>query len=144
MLMSLVWGGKLFLEWHMTAGYCGGYIEGGRGQEKVGQVKEHCWSMVSAPSNHMDDEQSCEDISYKKPKPKLSSVPNWRNILVCGHLDMSSYRCVCGKAFVIWLGLFPARRQILESRSCLGLSLCHFVTLTLCPFVVCPFVRPCS
>ncbi len=36
MLMSSVFGGKLFLEGHMTAGYCGGYMKVGRGQEKGG------------------------------------------------------------------------------------------------------------
>ncbi len=34
----------------------------------------------------------------------------------------------------IWLGLDTAQRQILESRSCLGLSICPFVHLSPCPF----------
>ncbi len=31
---------------------------------------------------------------------------------------------------VIWFWQYPARNQILESRSCLGLSICHFVRMS--------------
>ncbi len=39
----------------------------------------------------------------------------------------------------IWFGLDTARHQNLERRSCLGLSICPFVTLSLCTSV-----KPCS